>query len=84
MTTVSELLSPILEQDGEAVASGIAMVVWDGEGQVRCQYTGVVLDVPDIARLLLSGAMELTHKMQGKPKAEEPAEPKLVPKIEVV
>ena len=81
MSTLKEFRAPVVEQQGEQQAAGVAMVLWDGEGTVLCQYSGVMLDVPDIARLLLSGAMELTHRMQGKPNETEAAP---TPKIEVV
>lgn len=84
MSTLTELLNPLLEQEGDKPAAGIALVLWDGEGQISCQYTGVVLDVPDIARLLLSGAMELTHRMEGKPPERQPDAAPRPPKIEVV
>ena len=84
MSTLKELLDPIVEQQGEQEAAGVAMVLWNGEGNVLCQYSGVLLDVPDISRLLLSGAMELTHRMQGKPNDSEITPSKIGPKIEVV
>ena len=84
MSTLTELLEPLIQQQGDQTAAGIAMVLWDGEGQVLCQYTGVMIDVPDIARLLLSGAMELTHRMEGKAEDAKITPSKVTPKIEVV
>jgi len=85
-TTVGELLQAVIDEQGHLPAMGIAMSLWSPEGKVLCQYTGSRIDISEICRLLLSGAMELTHRMGPQTEQVEqptPSKPSK-PKIELV
>ena len=80
-TTVQDLLGAVIEQQGAFDAAGVALVIWGTDGQVICQYSGVQIGITDICRLLLSGTVELTRRLD---ESAAPDTSPIAPTIELV